>query len=312
MTETMTAPSEGAAYVARVRAALSDLPDAEREDLLAEVEAAIAEGEADPSGSLAARLGAPEDFAAELRTAAGFAPAGPSAHGAPRWPALLARAQGPGRELARELAPVWWLYRGYVLLVIVAAPFLFGLGFTTRLVGPFVPVLGVDGIALLAVFSAAALSFAAGRRQRRGPRSTLLTGVNIALAVAAVPVTAALLAGEGLLLRPAQVEPAATPVVQGLARDGVPVTNLYAFTSDGRPLRDVLIYDGDGEPVTVAADVDDPDRRLLRTRGAEPVFNSFPIRYYEPGTRIVARPNAMPEIDVPALRKPPPMHPRRR
>jgi hypothetical protein len=45
----------------------------------------------------------------------------------------------------------------------------------------------------------------------------------------------------------------------------------------------------------------DPDRRLLLTSENQAIFNSFPIRYYEPGTRRVARPNGGPVVLVPQL-----------
>jgi hypothetical protein len=40
----------------------------------------------------------------------------------------------------------------------------------------------------------------------------------------------------------------------------------------------------------------DSSRRVLRTRGG-PIYNSFPIRYYEPGTRRVARPRLAPPVE---------------
>ncbi len=64
-------PHDVAAYLERVRTALADLPAEALDELLADVEASLhdaaAEGEAP-----AARLGPPEDFARELRSAAGL------------------------------------------------------------------------------------------------------------------------------------------------------------------------------------------------------------------------------------------------
>ena len=60
------------AYLAAVRASLDDLPAAERDDLLAEVEVSIVEAAGEGESALAARLGPPHEFAAELRAAAGL------------------------------------------------------------------------------------------------------------------------------------------------------------------------------------------------------------------------------------------------
>jgi uncharacterized membrane protein len=60
------ATADVAAYLAAVRSSLRDLPEAERDDLVAEVEASLVES-AGEGGSIAARLGPPEEFAAELR-----------------------------------------------------------------------------------------------------------------------------------------------------------------------------------------------------------------------------------------------------
>ncbi|HJV29442.1 MAG TPA: hypothetical protein VJ645_02905 [Gaiellaceae bacterium] len=60
------ATADIAAYLAAVRSSLSDLPEAERDDLVAEVEASLVES-AGEGGSISARLGPPEEFAARRR-----------------------------------------------------------------------------------------------------------------------------------------------------------------------------------------------------------------------------------------------------
>lgn len=75
----MTADVHGAAqqeYLAGLRAALADLPDGEVGEILDDVGAHLAE--LDPDDDLVARLGPPQAYAAELRTAAGY-PAAPVA-----------------------------------------------------------------------------------------------------------------------------------------------------------------------------------------------------------------------------------------
>ena len=54
-----------------------------------------------------------------------------------------------------------------------------------------------------------------------------------------------------------------------------------------------------------AAGEDDPNRRLLVTAGGHQIFNSFPIRYFEPGTTTVADPHAGPSVAAPELLTPP-------
>jgi hypothetical protein len=88
-------------------------------------------------------------------------------------------------------------------------------------------------------------------------------------------------------------EPQAQP---GLAYNGSPIQNIYPYSLDGKLLHDVLLYDGAGAPIEIGAEFKDPNRRVLTTNTNASIFNSFPIRYYEPGTSHVAHPNASPPI----------------
>jgi uncharacterized membrane protein len=99
-----------------VRARLADLPPEEREDLLADTEASLLEAAEEEDAPLALRLGPPERFADELRAAAGLEPAGRPVR-AGRLRELVAHpAVTRARAWARELAPVWWVARGYFLV----------------------------------------------------------------------------------------------------------------------------------------------------------------------------------------------------
>src|SRR5437660_9913463 len=60
-----------ASYASAVRTALAPLPDAERESLLEDLENHLAEVASESDLSLQERLGPPEDYAAELRSAYG-------------------------------------------------------------------------------------------------------------------------------------------------------------------------------------------------------------------------------------------------
>ena len=130
MTGSLTVPREVDEYLAAVRDALADLPAAERDDLLVEVEASLADAAAESGGALAARLGEPAAFAAELRSAAGLHEAPrperpPSAAGQralalvarflgdPRVAAVVSMARPPvGRGFARSTARVGLPQRG--------------------------------------------------------------------------------------------------------------------------------------------------------------------------------------------------------
>jgi hypothetical protein len=48
----------------------------------------------------------------------------------------------------------------------------------------------------------------------------------------------------------------------------------------------------------------DPRRRYLVTRRGNRVYNSFPVRYYEPGTLRAAHPNAGPAVRIPNVLTP--------
>src|SRR5205085_7569518 len=91
VTPTTAVPSEVTEYLAAVRAALDDLPATERDDLLAEVEPSLLYAASETGGNVAARLGPAEDFAAELRAAAGLQLPPSAAHDEPRLLVLARR-----------------------------------------------------------------------------------------------------------------------------------------------------------------------------------------------------------------------------
>src|SRR5207302_1986197 len=96
-----------------------------------------------------------------------------------------------------------------------------------------------------------------------------------------------------------------TEPVAGLAYNGAPVDNIYPYSRGGRLLHDVLLYTAAGTPLNVSTAAYDPYRRVLRTKTGVRIFNAFPVRYYEPGTRVVLRPNAGPRVKVPRVATPP-------
>ena len=309
MTATAAVPPEVDSYLAAVREALHDIPPIERDDLLAEVEVSLLEA-ANEGGSVTARLGPPEEFAAELRSAAGFHEQGASpASRAPALSHLVRNAIADARanpavagirSLATELAPIWWVARAYVAVAAYALA-TNSLWLSSQ---PALPRIGSLqlAIALLVLTAAGSVWLGLWSRRRRGNVQRLLLALNLLLLVAAIPVldhlkTPAL---HGAATLTPQPEPAPASV---LSYAGTPVDNIYPYSRDGRLLHDVLLYDGAGRPLELRTS--DANRRVLRGPGSTLIFNSYPIRYFEPGTKQVARPNAGPPIDAPRIVTPP-------
>jgi hypothetical protein len=295
MSSTTDARPEVATYMSAVRETLSDLPAAERDDLLAEVESSLQDA-ADEGGRLAARLGSPQEFALELRVAAGLHEPPRSVRRAQFTAAVRVVAEDPRvarvARVAVQLAPIWWLARAYAVVAGIAA--ITHSGWSTRF--PAVPRFGNAYVGVAAIALVAVASIALGLRRRRGGP---VLALNLACLVLALPVVGHL--GNGSLPPPMIVtvsQPYATP---GLALDGQPVQNIYPYSLDGKMLHDVLLYDAAGNPVNIGGGFVDPNRRILRTKTNKQLFNSFPIRYYDPGTVRVSHPNAGPAVTTPAV-----------
>ncbi len=92
---------------------------------------------------------------------------------------------------------------------------------------------------------------------------------------------------------------------QGLSLNGSEVKNVFPYTRDGKPLNDVLLYLPDGQPLGIGAFGVDPNRRYLVDRRGQRLYNSFPARYFDPGTTRVTRPNAGPRVQIPDVLTPP-------
>jgi hypothetical protein len=297
MTTKKALPPEAEAYLSALRAALADLSPDEREDLLEEVAGSLSEV-LNEGGSIVERLGAPEAFAAELRLAAGLPPARTNSRRG-SWAAALERARALSSAVAPDLAPIWWLVRAYVAVAALALAY----GNSWSTTNGAVPRLGTGNIGLAVLLAAAVLSVALGmlERRRASSRRVVLT-LNLVLALALVPVAVHLARHpRGPAAPPVYLSPVTNPT-SGLFLNGMPVTNIYAFSRDGRMLHDVLLYSDNGRPLSLRPGVlPDPNRRLLYTASGAPLFNSFPIRFFEPGTRTVRHPNAAPRIAVPKI-----------
>jgi hypothetical protein len=303
------ATADVAAYLAAVRSSLRDLPEAERDDLVAEVEASLVESAVE-GGSITARLGPPEEFAAELRAAAGLHET-TRPERAPSRVALFVERLGADPRVARlrslgvELAPIWWVARGY--LAVGAIAYVLDTGWSSR--HPIVPRIGSaeTGLALVALAIVASVWIGLRMRRHGSPFPRFVAALNAALVVATLPVALEVTdtSTHDMLVAMAY---APTPMQQqvGLTYDGRRVDNIYPYSRDGKLLHDVLLYDGSGTPIEIRSKrVEDPNRRFVVTNGNKPLLNVFPIRYYEFGTKRVERPNAAPYIELPFVVTPP-------
>jgi len=250
-------------YAAQVRAELADLGQDQVDDLTDGLEANLSDALADErrthGGTLVDEFGEPGTYAAELRAAAGLAPASRGAGGARAallspWRALreIDRAAlthlrttrwFPGVEdLAVALRPAWWVLRGWalaylVLQVLGAEPPSFWLPST------------FGGWVLLGLSVVASAQWGRGR-WRTGPRwRAPLMVLSGALAVAAVILLLSLPSAQRYDLQSAQAQAAAAPA-DGIVVDGQYAHNLFVYDAQGRPVEGAQVFDQAGRPVT--------------------------------------------------------------
>ena len=209
------------------------------------------------------------------------------------------RARAALHEL-RRLAPVWWVVRAYVFV----AALVLASGGSWSLSHPSIPHV-VDG---------AAAPWHSPPRSSRRSRSACAARCRPRAAARSWSPTSSCwrrrfpsssTCGRARPCAPQVVEFVSEPV-GGLAVDGTPVRNVYAYSRDGQLLHDVLLYDDAGSPLNVGGpNAPDPNRRVLVTTTGVRLYNTFPIRYYDPGTRRVRHPNAGAPVRPPRLLTPP-------
>jgi hypothetical protein len=250
-----TAPSRAAEidrYIAGVSAALADLPDAVRQELLEDLPDHLAEIAADDPASLYDRLGSPASYAIELRAATGV---DAGRHERPgRMAGTIAALRPHARSLDEtvgrligydrlldflvQLRPAWWVVRGYVvamvLLHLIADPF----GFL-----PHYGVNGVIGWSLVLVL--VGLSIRIGRRPvhlTRRFKPTWLAAGAIALLVAAY----------GLTWIDGSADYSSSPSYPPSGVVGYEDPNeVYVYTENGRSITNVRVYNRRGEAVPI-------------------------------------------------------------
>jgi hypothetical protein len=306
---TIALTPEGEAFLARVREELDDLPPDERDELLEDIESHLAEVAGEGEVALAARLGSAEEFAHELRHSAGLPPRMSAPASRVRdiragLGAFLRRARSLRTHL--DAAFVWRLARGWLLAVAVAVA-IGRLGTTAAWSHrhTWLPHAGLRGYgALIALAAFVALSFWLGRRAAAGRGVELDRAVSVIALIAIVP---ALWHLDNPPRKVVCVGCTYQSIVSspGLALNGVEVRNIFPFDRDGKPLNDVLLFLPDGEPLDAGALSVDPNRRYLVNRRGDRLYNSFPVRYFDPGTTHVAHPTAGPRVRVPRVLTPP-------
>ena len=274
-----------ASYASAVRAALGALPDTERESLLEDLENHLAEVASESGLSLQERLGKPEDYAAELRSAYG---AGNDASSSGRHGSLRDRAAAlfktvavgtlprPDlRALLPELRPGWWVLRAYLVVLFLA--FLFRDGTNLRPIPN--PFTSGGLLQIVATVVAIGISVRLGRRAlpaNRGWRWSAV-GVNAAIALLALPVLASMGTGNNGY----SYDYSSDPYVSAASAGYFPgVTNIYPYSRDGKALKDVLLYDQDGRPLVpektdVVIDVPNGPDGL-------PIPNAYPLNERHP------------------------------
>ncbi|MGI9015813.1 MAG: HAAS signaling domain-containing protein [Euzebya sp.] len=264
-------PPAATSYILAVEQALGGVDAEERQDLLDDLRThidALLEEEGD-TVDLADRLGAPDDYAAELVDSAGLSTQPTrrgllgSLHQRRQSLAASPRMVAAGQWL-RQLRPAWWVARGYGLAVV--ASILDG-GWVGKDEFPVPQVLGnsLTGLVVTAGLIYASVEVGAGRMDTsargRGLAVRILSVVAVfGLLVQAVsgsndfypePLDGGVYGELDLAL--SQLEGGQ----RALTLPGLdPVTNIYAFDTDGNPLQDVLLYDGVGNPL-VLQDVTD-------------------------------------------------------
>ncbi|TCI98655.1 hypothetical protein [Aeromicrobium sp. IC_218] len=308
---TTTVPAQIADFARRVRAALSDLPAEEVEELTDGLEADLAEGFAE---DLRRELPDPAAYADELRTAAGFPRPEPVARRrmspGETWTDLVSRLSGNPAgsavlDFLETVRPVWWVARGLVVtgwLIILSG----------RNGAPVPRDVGEWTLAVLLVVASVQWSRA---RSRGTWWRRALVGANLVTALAVVPLVGEI-AYQSVSWDEVDASGYAGP---GLVLDGEPVTNVFAYDAQGNPIRDVQLYDALGRPLVVEApqyadclDEACTESGALTSRALEngqSAWNVFPLRLiewrpdeYGSESPVVGAPTR--EVDPPLLKVP--------
>jgi hypothetical protein len=251
---TTTAQDEINLYVFAVRAALGDLPESLRDELLEDLPEHLAEVLAEGGGTLVERLGSPEAYAAELRTTAGFVGGFPDPPSRGRQlrelrERTLARLRvldghlGPLLGYARVseflvlLRPAWWVLRGYLAAMVLA----WALDDSGQPIGLLPRIGGSEVVALLLLGIGVLASIWLGRRAAglsRWPRVSLYAGSVVLVLVALAGFSEADSDSRDAGYMDVNYE---NPYSH--------IEDLFVYDDQGRLITDARIFDQNGEPL---------------------------------------------------------------
>ena len=273
-TERPTLPLEAEPYVAAVRSLLWSLPADERDELLDDLAAHLAELAAEEGPSLRDRLGPPSTYASEFVTSAGVAVDG--SNDVTRRVRQAIQLPPAVRSRLESLRPAWLVLRPFVIVF----------GGAAALTGHLFGDVGAAEIIALAVVSAALI----GLSQRlTGGWDRLATVAGI---IGTVIVIGSLSNGRQYIYVDNSGYGGPTGVLT--RGDGRVVTNIWAYDAEGNPI-DVFLFDQTGRPIDdVGTDgYDDRTGEQLRSQvrtdpDGRPVPNLYPreqsrLRYDDRG-----------------------------
>lgn len=315
-----TASIEVRDYLEAVSRELADLPAEERDDLLEDLDSHLHEVIAEGDGSLAQRLGPPEQYAAELRASAGLSSSNRSTAGVMHRAISALSASRTWRRTAEhpwtratleflpQLRPAWWIVRALLAVGLIAGLYhqrgyhdgsinghgvvdlyrnsgLWPSGFPTPYIGAVLLVIAIP------------TSISIGRRSYRGAARWLVTAGNLFAIAMVVPAVLAL--GDST-----SYSQGVTTIPPGLVNNGSPVTNIYPYDAQGHPLDNVRMFDQDGQPLAPSGDVTTVDAGgtvIIPTASANAIPNEYPVPYTvtiygpdgTPSTTVLPRPTVV-------------------
>lgn len=242
-------------YISGVSAALADLPDAVRQELLEDLPDHLAEIAADDPASLDDRLGPPASYAAELRAATGVdvekrerSPQRVAATIAALRPHARTFDETVGRligydrlvDFLVQLRPAWWVFRGYVVAMVLL--YILADGYDLF---PQDSSAGLLGWALVVVL--VGLSIRIGRRPLHMTRRVRPLWLAVgAAAVLAAAFGLAWVSGGSENYSPSPSYPPSGNI-------GYEDPNeVYVYTENGQSITNVRVYNRHGEAVPIA------------------------------------------------------------
>ncbi|KAB2344010.1 HAAS signaling domain-containing protein [Actinomadura rudentiformis] len=297
---------EIAQYAQDVRAALADVPEADRAELLEDLEDHLAEVAAESDEPLANRLGTPAAYATELRAAYGTGTVRTrrsvraTATGTYQSMESRLRAKVEGSpafgavwNFLKEFRSLWWIVRAWV-----AALLLWRFWDDDWHARPW----GAAQWMVLVVFVVASIALGQWSRAHpdRSPRA-LIIGLNglAVLLLVGIQVNLGLthLASRGI----EKIGVMAAPSVAESPSAAPDVANLYPYSKDGKPLKDILLYDQDGRPLQL--DYEAHGYQLDRCGSPPPIANSYPLplrQQDDPDMEPTPGPSCVPGSPMPA------------